>query len=126
MKKILVFSVVVAAMACFVACSSSGSGPEAVVEKAISAIQKGNYDAFAATYDLSESDQKMLSGLAEEKISKSLEEKGGIKSFKITDTKIDGEEATVKVHFVYKNGSEDDETMKLKKVDGAWKQVMSK
>lgn len=125
MKKILGFTLIVAALACFTACSSSDS-PEAVVKKSISALQKGNYDAFAATYNLSSSDQKILAGMAEEKISKSIEGQGGIKSFKITDTKIDGEEATVKVHFVYKDGSEDDQTMNLKKVDGAWKQVMIK
>ena len=126
MKKILGFTLVVAALALYAACSSSSNGPEAVVKKTISAIQKGDYNAFAATYNLSESDQKMLAGMAEEKIAQSLKEKGGIKSYDITETNIDGEKATVKVHYIYKDGSEEDETMYLELVDGEWKQVFAK
>ena len=126
MKKILGFTLIVAALAIFAACSSSSNGPEAVVKKSITAIQKGDYKAFAATYNLSESDQEMLAGLAEEKISQSINEKGGIKSFDITESNIEGDEATVKVHYLYKDGSEEDETMNLELVDGEWKQVFSK
>ena len=53
--------------------------PEDVVKKALTALQKGNYDAFASTYNLSAEEQKQLSALAKEKISQSLESKGGIK-----------------------------------------------
>ena len=125
MKKLISLAVVALALVCMSACSSS-SGPEDVVKKAITALQKGNYDAFASTYNLSSEEQKQLSALAKEKISKSLENNGGIKSFKVTDTQINGDEATVKIHMVYKDGTEEDESMKLKKVDGEWKQVMVK
>lgn len=125
MKKIIGLAVVAFALVCMSACSSS-SGPEDVVKKAITALQKGNYDAYASTYNLSADEQKQLAALAKEKISQSLESKGGIKNFNITDTQINGDEATVKVHVIYKDGSEDDESMKLKKVDGEWKQVMVK
>ena len=125
MKKLIGLAVVAFALVCISACSSSNS-PEDVVKKALTALQKGNYDAFASTYNLSAEEQEQLSALAKEKISQSLESKGGIKSFKVTDTQINGDEATVKVHTIYKDGSEEDETMKLKKVDGEWKQVMVK
>lgn len=126
MRKLFSFAVLAVALTCLYACSSKGDSPEAVVKKSITALQKGNYDAFAATYDLSESDRKQLAGMAEEKISKSINEKGGIKSFKITDTQINGEEAIVNVHMIYNDGSEEDDTMKLKKVDGEWKQIFGK
>ena len=125
MKKIALMILAVGALL-FVSCGGASNGPESVAKKAITAIQKGDYDAYAATFDLSESDQKMLSGMAQEKVGKTLEAKGGIKSFSIADTKIDEEKATVKVHFVYKDGSEDDQNMSFKLVDGDWKQDLKK
>ena len=50
-------------------------------------------------------------------------EKGGIKSYKVTDTAIDEDKAKVTVHLVYKDGTEDDQDMAFSKgEDGAWKQ----
>ena len=53
--------------------------PEDVVKKALTALQKCNYNAFASTYNFSAEKQKQLSALVKEKISQSLENKGGIK-----------------------------------------------
>lgn len=125
MKKVILFLSIAVCTAFAMACSSS-NGPEAVATKAIAAIQKGDYDAYAATFNLSSSDQKMLAGMAEEKVSKQLELKGGIKSFKITDSAIDGENAKVTAHLVYKDGSEEDQVMSFKNVEGTWKQEMNK
>ncbi len=123
------FIAIVAALAaaCFAfnACTDSNS-PEAVAKKAISALQKGDYESYASTFDLSSSDQKMLAGLAEEKVDAEIQEKGGIKSFKITDSKVNGDKATVTVHVTYANGEEDDEYMSYVKVDDQWKQKMNK
>lgn len=125
MRKLVLFLAFVAGSLFYVACSSS-NGPEAVAKKAIVAIQKGDYDAYAATFDLSSSDQKMLAGMAEEKIAEEISDKGGIKSFKITDSTINGDSATVRVHLVYKDASEEDQVMDFTKVDGEWKQEMNK
>ena len=106
-------------------CSTS-SGPEAVAKKAIAAIQKGDYDTYAATFDLSSSNQKKLAGMAEDKIQKEIADKGGIKSYKITNSSINGDDARVTVHIMYKDASEEDQVMDFTKVDGEWKQTMKK
>ena len=65
----------------------------------------------------------MLAGMVEEKVSEKIAEKGGIKSYKVTDTAIDEDKAKVTVHLVYKDGTEDDQDMAFSKgEDGAWKQ----
>lgn len=126
MKKIVLM--ILAAGALFVAACSSSNGPEAVAEKAMSCLQKGDYEGYAATYDLSADDQKMIAGIAKEKVSKEFETKGGIKSFAVTDSQVDEEKGTakVKVHIIFKDGSEDDQNMNLKLVDGKWKQDLNK
>ena len=108
------------------ACTSSPKGPEPVAKKAIEALQKGDFDAYAATFNLSESDQKMLAGMVEEKVKADIEKKGGIKDYKISDTQIDGDKATVKVLLRYKDGTEDESSMSFTKVDGEWKQEFNK
>ena len=125
MKKILPIIAIVAALFTMSACSTA-SGPEAVAQKAVSALKKGDYKAYAATFNLSESDQQSLASMAEQKLSSLLEENGGIKSYKITDSEVNGDEATVTVHLTYQNGDEDDMEMSFVKVDGKWKQKLNK
>lgn len=126
MKRFMILAAVVAASVFAVVACTSSNTPEAVAKKAINALQKGDYDTYASTFDLSSSDQKMLAGLAEEKVDEQMKEKGGIKSFKITDCRVNEETATVTVHVVYKNGEEEDEHMSYVKVDNQWKQKMNK
>ena len=125
MKRLYLILTVVAALFCCAACSSS-NGPEAVAKKAIEALQNKDFDAYAATFDLSSSEQKLLAGIAEEKMDEAFADKGGIKSFKIADTEVDEDEASVTVHLVYKDGSEDDQKMSFVKVGDEWKQKMDK
>lgn len=106
--------------------SCSQNSPETVAKKAISAIQKGDFDTYASTFNLCPSDQKEWAGLAKEKLSEYLLEKGGIKKYKITESKISDDKATVTVHIIYKNGSENDEIMCFSKVDGKWLQDFDK
>ena len=85
MKKLAIFLAVVAGFVACAACSNTNT-PEAVAKKAITALQKGDYDTYASTFDLSSNDQKWLAGMAEEKAKEGMDAKGGIKSFKITDS----------------------------------------
>ena len=125
MKKLLIITAIFAGVFAFASCSSNT--PQGVAKKAISALEKGDYKAYAATFDLTESDQQWLAGLAEEKVDKQLKEKGGIKSYKVTDYKMNGEDkAVVTVHIVFNNGEEEDEHMSYVKKDGQWKQKMNK
>lgn len=126
MKKTLLLIALALTAACLLVACSSANGPEAVAKTAITALQKGDYDAYAATFNLSSSDQKMLAGLAEEKIDEQIGKKGGIKSFKIVESSVDEDKAKVKVHLSYKDGSEEDQNMAFVKVDNEWKQEMDK
>lgn len=125
MKCFYLFLILSMAFVLMQSCSTS-SGPEAVAKKAIAAIQKGDYDTYAATFDLSSSNQKKLAGMAEDKIQKEIADKGGIKSYKITNSSINGDDARVTVHIMYKDASEEDQVMDFTKVDGEWKQEMKK
>jgi predicted small secreted protein len=125
MKKLAIILAVAAGLVALAACSNTNT-PEGVAKKAITALQKGDYDTYASTFDLSSSDQKWLAAMAEEKVAKEMNEKGGIKSFKVTDSTINGDSATVTVHVVYKNGEEEDQHMSYVKVDDQWKQKMNK
>ena len=117
----------IAALLAASACSSPTNGPEKVAKQAIEAIQKADYDAYAATFDMSESDQKILAGMIEEKASKQIQDKGGIKDYKILESSIDGDKATVRVQLNYKDGSQDTQTLNfVKKEDGQWKQKLVK
>lgn len=125
MKRIYAFLAIAIAAICSFACSSS-KGPEKVAKQAIQALQKKDYDAYAATFNLSSSDQKMLAGMAEEKVDEEISSKGGIKSFKITDCQVNGDTAKVVVHVIYKDASEENQRMDFVKVDGQWKQEFDK
>ena len=133
MKKLIMALALVAVIGCCAACKSNSAdkaakGPEKVAAQAMSAIQKGDWDAYAKTFGLDESDTKMLTGLVEEKLSETINEKGGIKDYKFTGTELneDGDKATVKVHINYKNGTEEDETMSFVKEEDIWKQHIDK
>ena len=58
---------VVAALFAAASCKTAANGPEKAAKAAIAAVQKGDFDAYAATFDMSESDQKILAGMIEEK-----------------------------------------------------------
>ena len=121
----------IAVIGCCASCKSAADqakGPEKVADKAMQAIVKGDWDAYAATFGLDENDQKMLAGLVQEKLADSIEGKGGIKDYKIGETELneEGDKASVKVHINYNNGTEEDETMHFVKEEDVWKQHIDK
>ena len=126
MKKslILLAAALVSAFALVFSCTASG--PEKVAETAMEALKKGDFDAYAATFDLSSSDQKMIAGMMEEKGQETFNEHGGIKSYKVYDTEIDGEKATCTVRLTYKDGVEQEEKMHFVQKDGKWLQELVK
>lgn len=125
MKKIVSLLLLVGATLAFFACSTA-SGPEKVAKQAAAAIQKGDYDAYAATFDLEPSDQKMLAGMIEEKAKTQINSKGGIRSYKIVDSEINGDEASVDLLLNYMDGSTEDTTMHFVQKDGKWLQTIKK
>lgn len=129
MKRILAL-LALAAIVFVSSCKGGGtakqSGPEAAAKAAVEAIKKGDIKAFINTYNLSDDDKATLSALIEEKLQKKIDEKGGIKSYEILDSNIDGDKATVKVKIYYNNGTDEESTFKLTNVDGRWLQEMDK
>lgn len=126
MKNVISIIAIAASLLTLAACSSSSNGPEAAAKKSFSALQKGDYDAYAASFNLPESDQKMLAGLTEEKVAEEMQEKGGIKKYTITESEIEEENATVTVHVIYEDGTEEDEKLTFVKVGDEWLQELNK
>jgi len=119
----------VALILCIAGCKQAKlTGAQVVADKAMSALVKGDYDAYAATFKLSEDEQKMLAGMVQEKAGAQFDAKGGIDTYEIGEAELneDGDEAKVPVHIKFKDGSEDDQKLDFKKEDNEWKQVIDK
>lgn len=126
MKRILSLVLLAGVLVVSAACSSSASGPEKVAKEAAAAFQKGDYDAYAATFDLEPADQKMLAGLLEEKAGTQIQTHGGIQSYKIVDSTVEGDTATVNLVITYKDGTSEENQMHFVQKDGKWLQVIKK
>lgn len=128
MKRLIPLLIAAFAVLCFSSCQSGESTPVDVATKAIKAIQKGDYKAYVSTFNLTSEEQKQMTALIEDKVSKAIEEKGGIESFTITDSEIDEEDGSAEVtaNLFYKDGSDEDQVMNFIKVNDEWKQEMNK
>lgn len=130
MKRVLTL-LALAAVVLVSSCKGGGnstklSGPEAAAKAALEAVKKGDMKAFVNTFNLSDDDKVTLSALMEDKLTKELDKKGGIKSYEFVDTNIDGDKAAVKVKIYYNNDTEEESTFKFTNVDGKWMQEMDK
>lgn len=115
----------------------SDNSPKGVAEKAVSCMQAKDWKGYVDLMYFEEKEGKDIAkekeefaALLKEKGDKTIDEKGGIKSYEIISEEIaeDGNTATVKAKIVYGNGEEDkDETIKLKKDGkGNWKISLNK
>ena len=107
-----------------VSCSKSNS-PKDVVTSYLQAMKSKNYEKAASyfyyegTKDEIKADKAQLVALME-KAGQSLDEKDGIKSFKINSVEEDGDSAVVKGEITYGNGNVKEDEILTKKVDGKW------
>ena len=125
MKKVILGFAVIMLAVVAVSCSKSSS-PKDVVTTYLQAMKSKNYEKAAdcfyieGTKDEVKEAKAQLVGLIE-KGGKSIEEKGGIKSFKINSVEEEDDKAVVKGEITYGNGEvDDDEEIETKKVDGKW------
>jgi len=135
---IILLSVAVAMCLSLISCSGSISisgekSPSDIEMGMWKLVQKGNYKKVADYWlensvdedfkDGSKEQIKMMSSMFSEKMKESMEEKGGLKDFKIESEEIseDGTTATVEVLLTYGDGSTEEHTSKYKKVDDKWK-----
>ena len=130
MKRFFAVLALAAALLCFSACKggqgSKSSGPEDVAKAALEAIKKGDVKAFVDTFNLSDDDKAMLTSMIDDKLMDKINEKGGVKSYEIGETSIDGDKATVKAKVYYKDGTDEDEDFHFTKVDDKWLQELTK
>jgi len=127
MKKIVSLVITLSVMI-LASCSPSGKGPSNTVRDYLKAMQAGKYEKALSYFDMDQSmasEMQMLTA----KMEHTLQEQGGIKSFQLVPDgeKIseDGQTASVKTTITYGNGTEDEQTHRLKLVDGNWKLDMA-
>lgn len=128
MKKL--FSIFAVAVAMFmVSCASAPATPSDAAVEIYQYVADGNYEAFADAINYNTTDPEelaegkaMITSLYKEKAAPQLESKGGIASIEAQGETIseDGNSATVNLKIVYGNGSEENEDVKMVKVDEKW------
>ena len=130
MKKVSVVLVLFAMTICLslVSCGGGGSTPADLEKNLWTYVQKGDYEkAIKYWADISvdgetKEQMKSMAAIFAGKMKESMEEKGGLKEFKIVNETIsaDGETATVDVALTYGDGSTEEQSNKYVKVDGKW------
>lgn len=115
--------------------SCTSSTPSSAMEKYLSSLKAGDYEALVDGVNFSETDpakleesREMLVALFKEKAGKEFEKSKGINKFEITSESIseDGNSATVEYVIYFGDGSDKKEEAKMVKVDGKWLLDMNK
>lgn len=125
MKKVILGFAVIMLAVITVSCSKSNS-PKDVVTTYLQAMKNKDYEKAADCFYFEGTKDEIKEAKAElidliVKGGKSIEEKGGIKSYKINSVEEDGDKAVVKGEITYGNGNVDtDEAIETKKIDGKW------
>lgn len=125
MKKVILGFAVIMLAVVSVSCSKKNS-PKDVVTTYLQAMKSKNYEKAADCFyyegtkeEIQESKALMVDLI--KKGGQAIEEKGGMKSFKINSVEENGDSAIVKGEVTYGNGDVDDnEEVKTKKIDGRW------
>lgn len=124
------------AMALFMTSCSSSSSPGDAYKGYMELMNKGDYKAFAQGFAVDETQTpeeqeqatQMIEGLIGDKTKKMMEEKQGLKDVQVLEETIgeDGKTATLKVKYVYGDGTEEEGTQEMVKQDGKWKMKFEK
>ncbi len=122
MKKLVLFAVVAVFGMALVSCSKS-KAPSETCAKALKCIQEKDWQGYVDLIHFSaedsgdtaklSKDRAMVLSTLKDKKSKEIEQKEGIKSFEITDEKIEDKKAVIKYKWHFNNGEEKDDEMKL-------------
>ncbi len=122
MKKLMTFL----ACACALFIAGCGKGPDAVVLDYFKTMQDGKLDEDYAKANCTEDTAKLLCtalALGKDELNKEMKKEMEGVTFKVTDTKIDGDNAvvTVKAEGKKDKKGKDEVKINLKKVGGKWK-----
>ncbi len=137
MKKVWNVLALVGLVVAFTNCSGCcDKGPAAIEKSIYKELQKGDYhqaaELLVSNLDTSEEstaeEKEQTIQLFAEKAQSSMEAKGGIKSFEITEEAIseDGLSAVVSTKVVYGDNTEKVEQTKYVNKDGVWKMSLNK
>ena len=124
MKKVLTLATVCLFMLALCSCGSSNT-PEEVTTKAIKCLIDKDYDGYVDMMyfkkEKSNEDMKQIVALVKDKMDKELEQKQGIKEYKVGTPTIEDKKAVVPYTLTYGNGDTKEDNMKLVKTDdGKW------
>ena len=124
MKKVLSLAVVCLFVLALCSCGSSNTS-EAVTTKAIKCIIDKDYDGYVDLMyfkkEKSSEDMKQIVALVKDKMDKEMDQKQGIKDFKVETATVEDNKATVPYTLTYGNGETKEDTMKLIKTEkGDW------
>lgn len=109
---------------CLVSCCKPT--PASITADCIEAIQKGDYAAYANTFDATDAEKQELQEMFEKKGKAIMEKQQGIASYEIIEEKIseDGLTAVVNATITYGNGEVDENNkFNFVKVNDEWKQA---
>jgi hypothetical protein len=114
----------------FTSCGGGGGSNPVDIETTLwKYIQKGDYEkAIKYTVDISVTGEntemmKTMGAMFAGKMKEAMEEKGGLKDFKVTEVSNDGTTAVLNVNCTYGDGTTDDQSTTYTKIDGKWKKT---
>lgn len=135
MKKLLGFLLFASVMALFMT-SCVNSTPSTAFKSYVELLKKGDYKGFAKHFSIDEKqsaeDQakqlELYESIINDKVAKGIQEKGGLKDVQVLEEILseDGNKATLKVKFIYGDGTEEENTQEMVKQNGQWKMVFNK
>ncbi len=134
MKKLFGAIMMLACVLCFASCGGADT-PTAVAEKSIQCLQDQDYKGYVDLLNVEAEEGEDLAAnkenavaLIQGKAAQFIEKRGGIKSYEVLSEEIaeDGNSAKVKMKVVYGDDKEDEQTVKLVKVDDEWKVDLGK
>ena len=133
MKKIIA-AVTLCLMLAGVLVSCSSNSPEGVAEKFMKCMKNKDANGMVELLEFSQTEKPLtaeeikegkeqIAEMIEKKVFKSLDEKGGIKSYDVVSVEEKGDDkATVKMKTFWENGDEDDTSIDVgKDKNGNWK-----
>ena len=123
------------AMALFMT-SCTKSSPGDAFKGYMELMKKGDAKGFAQGFAVDETKSpeeqqqqaQLIEGLIGDKTKKMMEEKKGLKDVQILEETLseDGKKATLKVKFIYGDGTEEENTQEMIKQNDQWKMVFKK
>jgi hypothetical protein len=136
MKRFTILSLIALFVFSIGACTLVNT-PSSAAKKMAGYLKNKDYQSFVDCISIDNSNstpemvaqkKEYLVTMMKEKVGKSIDEKGGIKSYEVLDEKInqDGQRATVKLKYTYGDGSTNEQDTNLIKDNGQWKIVLNK